>query len=114
MGYRSGGPGIDYGTGSSIRWKENIKLIDSPLDKVLRLRGVYFDWKKDKGGKHDVGMIAEEVRDILPEIVQNDREDPKYAEGMDYSKLTPLLVEAIKEQQKEIDILKNQLKNLNK
>ncbi len=103
------GDGINYGGSSSIRWKKNIKQIDSALDKVMKLRGVYFDWDEEHGGQHDIGMIGEEVGEILPEIVAWDEDNPEFTTGMDYSKLTPLLVEAIKEQQKEIEALKAQL-----
>jgi hypothetical protein len=89
------GPGEDYGSASSIRWKSDIRSIDAPLDKVLRLRGVYFTWDEEHGGEHDVGMIAEEVGEVLPEIVSYEP-DGKYTSGMDYSRLTPLLVEAVK------------------
>ena len=88
------GVGTDYGSNSSIRWKSNIRNIDQPLEKVARLRGVYFDWDSEHGGQHDVGMIAEEVGKVLPEIV-NYEENGIDATGMDYSKLTPLLVEAV-------------------
>ncbi len=80
---------------------------------MAELRGVYFDWDEEHGGQHDVGMIAEEVGKVLPEIVVYE-ENGIDADGMDYSKLTPLLVEAVKElqnivenQQKEIEALKN-------
>ena len=95
------GAGTDYGSPSSIRWKSNVHEIDKPLQKLMRLRGVYFDWDAEHGGHHDVGMIAEEVGQVLPEIV-NYEENGTDATGMDYSKLTPLLVEAIKAQQKQI------------
>ena len=88
------GAGEDYGSASSIRWKSSVRNIDQPLDKIARLRGVYFDWDKEHGGHHDVGMIAEEVGEVLPEIV-NYEENGIDAIGMDYSKLTPLLVEAV-------------------
>jgi hypothetical protein len=101
----------NYGSASSIRWKSNIQPIDNPLDKVLQLRGVYFDWDQEHGGEHDVGMIAEEVGKVLPEIVQYE-EDGIYTSGMDYSKLTPLLVEAIKELKKENDSLKQRIEAL--
>jgi hypothetical protein len=101
----------NYGSASSIRWKSNIQAIDNPLDKVLQLRGVYFDWDQEHGGEHDVGMIAEEVGKVLPEIVQYE-EDGIYTSGMDYSKLTPLLVEAIKELKKENDSLKQRIEAL--
>jgi hypothetical protein len=69
--------------------------IPDPLAKLDQLRGVYFDWGKEHGGQHDVGMIAEEVGKILPEIVSFE-DNGVDASGMDYSKLTPLLVEAVK------------------
>jgi Chaperone of endosialidase len=85
--------GIDYGTSSSIRWKHNVRNIDRPLEKLSLLRGVYFDWDEAHGGQHAVGMIAEEVGKVLPEIVGYE-DNGIDAIGMDYSKLTPLLVEA--------------------
>jgi len=107
------GPGVDYGATSSIRWKKDIIEIDNPLDKLLELRGVYFNWDEEHGGHHDVGCIAEEVGKVLPEIVVYE-ENGIDADGMDYSKLTPLLVEAVKElqqiveaQQKRIEILES-------
>jgi hypothetical protein len=99
------GSGLDYGSASSIRWKENIYQIDSPLEKVMSLRGVYYDWKKDKGGKHAIGFIAEKVAEVLPEIVAFEKDGSGFVSGMDYSKVTPLLVEAIKAQQKMIEEL---------
>jgi len=96
------GPGQNYGAASSIRWKTNIQPIDDPLGKVIRLRGVYFDWDEEHGGQHDVGMIAEEVGEVLPEIVGYE-ENGVYATGMDYSKLTPLLIEAVKELKRQGD-----------
>jgi hypothetical protein len=95
------GPGVNYGASSSIRWKRNIQPIPSPLEKASRLRGVYFDWDAEHGGHHDVGMIAEEVGKVLPEIV-NYEENGIDAHGMDYGKLTPLLVEAVKELHAEV------------
>lgn len=109
--FYASGPGVDYGTSSSIRWKSDIRAIDEPLGKVLRMRGVYFNWDADHGGHHDVGMIAEEVGEVLPEIVEYE-EDGKYTSGMDYSKLTPLLVEAVKELKGENDRLKERVESL--
>jgi hypothetical protein len=100
--FYAGGSGTDYGSSSSIRWKHNLEPISRPLHKVSRLRGVSFDWDKEHGGHHDVGMIAEEVGEVLPEIVSYE-ENGIDAVGMDYSRLTPLLVEAIKEQQMQIE-----------
>jgi hypothetical protein len=94
---------------SSIRWKENINPIDNALDKVLALRGVYFDWKESK--KHDTGMIAEEVGEVIPEVVTYEKNGID-AQSLDYARLTALLVEAIKEQQKEIELLKAKIEVL--
>jgi len=104
----NGGKGIAYAwvPYSSIRWKENIRPIDDPLNKVDRLRGVYFDWK---GGKqHDLGMIAEEVGNTVPEIVSYE-ENRKDATGLDYGRLVALLVEVLKEQQKEIEGMEREI-----
>lgn len=93
--FYASGPGTDYGSSSSIRWKRNIRNIDDTLEKLSRLRGIYFDWDAEHGGHHDVGMIAEEVGEVLPEIVTFE-ENGVDANGMDYSKMTPLLVESVK------------------
>jgi len=92
---------------SSIKYKENVKLIKSPLEIVSKLDGVRYVWKDTK--KDDIGFIAEDVNLVLPELVQiNDGE----IEGMNYSKITAVLVEAIKEQQKQITELMNEVKKL--
>jgi hypothetical protein len=79
------------------------------LDKVKQLQGVSYDRKSD--GKPEIGVVAEDVAQIVPEIVSR---DPKTNEvqGVDYSRLTALLLEAVKSQQAEIDQLKEQLQQL--
>lgn len=113
MGYDFWAVNGTYGNSSSIRWKRNIVKIDSPLEKLTEIRGVYFDWDEEHGGKHTVGCIAEEVGKVLPEIVIYE-ENGIDAKGMDYSKLTPLLIEAIKEQQKIIENLTMRIEELEK
>jgi len=98
------GHGTNYGSPSSIRWKNDIRPIGEPLEKIMGLRGVYFNWDAEHGGEHDVGMVAEEVGKVLPEIVVYE-ENGIDASGMDYSKLTPLLVEAVKALKTENDEL---------
>lgn len=109
--FYAAGPGENYGAASSIRWKNNIQPLSGALDKVLAMRGVYFDWDAEHGGQHDMGMIAEEVGKILPEIVLYE-ENGVDASGMDYSKLTPVLLEAIKAQQKMIEDLERRIERL--
>jgi len=106
--FYANGPGVNYGGSSSIRWKKNLTPIDHPVEKVKAIRGVYFDWDQEHGGQHDVGMIAEEVGRVLPEIVVYEQNGVD-ASGMDYSKITPLLLEAIKAQQEEIESLRARL-----
>jgi len=111
--------GVDYGSPSSIRWKKNVVNIDDPLGKLAQIRGVYYDLDEAHGGGHEVGMIAEEVGRVLPEIVQY--EDNGYdAIGMDYSRTTPLLVEAVKalmtkqaESEKDLAAKDRQIEELN-
>jgi trimeric autotransporter adhesin len=86
-------------TYSSRRWKANIQTLPDALAKVEHLRGVSYDLKDS--GKHEVGVIAEEVGKVVPEVVTYE-ENGKDARGVDYSRLTALLIEATKEQQKQI------------
>lgn len=109
--FYAAGPGINYGADSSIRWKQNIEEIDSALEMVMQMRGVYFDWDSEHGGKHDMGFVAEEVGQYVPEIVVYE-ENGEYASGMDYGKMTPILLQAIKEQQGIISELRAEIENL--
>ena len=95
---------------SDVSLKENIVEIPSALDMVDKIRGVFFDWKDDyiesKGGedgyfmrKHDVGLIAQEVEAVLPEIVGTRKDGIK---AIKYDRLTALLLQAIKELQAKI------------
>jgi hypothetical protein len=88
--------GDGWSTYSSRRWKTNIRTLRGALTKVEQLRGVSYDLKDS--GKHEVGVIAEEVGAVVPEVVSWDK-NGKDAEGVDYSRLTALLIEAAKEQQ---------------
>jgi len=79
---------------SSIRWKRNISPVNDPLGKLAQIRAVYYDWDDEHGGGHDIGFIGEEVGKVLPEIVAYEP-DSEYVTGMDYGRMTPLLVEAV-------------------
>jgi hypothetical protein len=87
---------------SSIRYKENIENIRYGLDKVVQLRGVTYT-KKDTGVK-EIGLIAEEVESILPDLILRNPEGE--ADSISYSRITALLIEAIKELKIEIEELK--------
>jgi uncharacterized small protein (DUF1192 family) len=97
-------------TYSSRRWKTNIQTLGDALERVRRLRGVSFNWKRD--GQHDIGLIAEEVGEVVPEVVAYE-ENGVDAKSVDYARLTALLVEAVKEQQVQIKELRAEVERLN-
>lgn len=99
---------------SDARLKENVVPIDNALHLLSQIRGVRYDWTDEaiekKGGedgyfvrKKDVGVIAQEVEAILPEIVA---ENPEGIKGVKYERLIALLIEAVKELKAEVDALK--------
>jgi hypothetical protein len=120
---------------SDRRLKENFKHIESPLEKVQKLNGYTFDWNKksEEFGfvpqykTNDVGLIAQEVQEVLPQaavLAPFDRETNSDGEmvsksgenylTIQYERLVPLLIEAIKEQQEQINTLKEEINNLKK
>jgi hypothetical protein len=102
---------------SDARFKTNITPIQNPLQKVLALRGVNFNWNTTDfpqrmfSDQRTVGFIAQEVEKVLPEIVQTENTSEGY-KSVQYDKVVALLVEAVKEQQKQIDRLNKQIKQL--
>jgi hypothetical protein len=88
---------------SDKRLKKNITTIDNPLSKVLKLRGVSYEWLDEAKPGKQIGFIAQETLEVLPEVVTG-TEQTTYS--MQYAPITALLVEAIKEQQKVIDELR--------
>ncbi len=101
---------IAYGAPSDRKYKENIKPIESALDKAMQLQGVTFDWKDSESIldiKEDIGFIAQDVEKVLPELV---RDNGKGNLSLRYQGVTPILLEAIKELKAEIEELKKQIK----
>ena len=92
---------------SDERLKDNVKVIENASDKVAQLRGVEFDWndKQSTYEGHDVGVIAQDVEKVLPELVQT-RDDGYKA--VKYEKIVGLLIEAIKDLQDEVKALKGE------
>ena len=105
---------IAYGSPSDAKYKENVKPIKNALDKVMDLEGVSFDWKENNeilDIKEDIGFIAQDVQKVIPELV---RENEEGNLSLRYQGLIPVLLEAMKEQQKQIDDLKAQMSACNK
>ncbi len=91
---------------SDIRWKKNVQSLPNSLDVVTRLRGVSYEWRRDEfadmnfhEGKH-VGLIAQEVEEVIPEVVNT---APDGYKSVEYANLVAVLIEAVKEQQKIIE-----------
>jgi len=89
---------------STMRIKTNIETLESPLDKISKLRGVSYNLKKNN--EPSIGMIAEEVEEVFPELVSKD--DSGKAAAMSYGRMTAVLLEAIKELKEEVDELKQE------
>jgi hypothetical protein len=94
-----------FSDSSDIRYKRDVRTLPDALDTVMRLRGVSFRWRRDAFPQEDfpagpqVGFVAQEVEPVLPQIVHTDAEGYK---SVEYDHVVPVLVEAVKEQQREI------------
>ena len=102
-------------TVSDERLKENIQVVDNALDKVSQLKGVTFDWKKD--GEKSAGLIAQDVEKVLPSAVKEKglpfkADDDQEYKTVEYSQVTSLLVEAIKELKEENKLLRAEIEAL--
>jgi len=78
---------------SDLNFKKNIQTIDNALEKIEKLRGVYFNYK-NKDDKRQIGMIAQEVETIVPEVIYETNEETK---AIAYNNLIGLLIEGMKE-----------------
>jgi hypothetical protein len=99
---------------SDERLKDNVTPISDPIEKLSKIGGYEFDWKDNDECSHtghDVGVIAQEIEQVLPDIVTT--RDSGY-KAVKYEKLTALLIEVTKSQQAQIDELKRQVEQLSK
>ena len=93
---------------SDISLKDNITPIPNAIDKVLQIRGVTFNRNDIEDNPQQAGVIAQEVEKVLPEVVSEDKDGIK---SVAYGNMVSLLIEAIKEQQGQINMLKEKLEN---
>jgi hypothetical protein len=99
----------DFNTTSDINLKENLEIIENPIEKVKALNGYTFNFK-DEPNRRVAGVIAQEVEEVLPEVVgQMTTEDGTSVKTVSYGNMVALLLEAVKEQQKQIDELRTLL-----
>lgn len=94
---------------SDIKLKTNIKPIENALEKVTKMRGVEFD-RIDRDNEHQIGVIAQEIEEIIPEVVS----DNFGTKAVAYGNISAVLIEAIKEQQNMINTLKQEIEDLKK
>lgn len=100
---------------SDGRLKANVREIDDAMAIVQNIRGVKFEWRRDQTALADlpegdrVGLVAQDVEAVLPEAVVSPEDGYK---SVDYSRLTPVLIEALKAQQRQIDALQAQVDRL--
>ncbi len=129
VGVKTANPSADFAVSGSIcytgsigacsdaRYKRDIHTLDHALDKVVRLRGVSFQWKQDDypeknfPDNEQIGLIAQEVKDVVPQVV-SETNDGYY--NVDYTKLTALLVEAVKELKAENEQLRARIDAMEK
>ncbi len=90
----------DFNSASDINLKENIKTIENSLNTIEQLRGVTFNWKENQ--KPSLGVIAQELQEILPELVNDGN-----IKSVSYNGIIGVLIEAVKELKKEVEELKN-------
>lgn len=96
---------------SDARFKTNVRDLLDPLGSVMKLHGVSFDWKRNDFAERNfsyqpqIGLIAQEVERVYPQLVVKDARGYR---AVEYQNLVPVLIEAIKEQQKQIDSLKSE------
>jgi hypothetical protein len=110
---------------SDRKLKTKIRPIDDALDKVMSIRGVYYNWQdnpqyisdgvvpKDdiERERRNIGVIAQDLQQVVPEVVSSVGKEGKYL-GVDYASLTALLIEAMKEMHTRIEILEDDVDEL--
>lgn len=97
----------DFNSASDIKLKDNVKTIEDPISKIIKIDGVSFDWKDTK--RSSMGVIAQNIETVLPELVTEG--DTK---TVNYNGITGLLIECIKSQQEQINALNKRLDELTK
>ena len=102
-----------YGTPSDLRLKDLKGKVSNALSSIIKLNGYRFDWKEDKSKlfvlKEDIGVIAQEVADVFPELARTNEDGFM---SVRYQGLTAVLIEAIKEQQTQIESQKSEIDEL--
>ena len=105
----SGGSSTVFNTSSDYRLKENIEPMQNGLERLNKLNPVKFSWKET--GEESEGFIAHEVDEVFSDCIHGEK-DGENMQGMDYGRITPLLVKAIQELSTTVDQLKAEITTL--
>ena len=92
----------DFNSLSDLKLKDNVEIIESPVDTVMKIEGVNFNWKES--GKLSMGVIAQQLEETLPQLVSGNE-----IKTVNYNGLVGLLIEVVKDQQKQIDELRSKI-----
>jgi hypothetical protein len=95
---------------SDARLKTNIRPLDYGWHQLASMHPVQYNWKDKPGGATRIGLIAQKVRTLVPEVVSGD--ESRGHLGMNYAELIPVLIQTLKQQQHQLDLLKEQLADL--
>ena len=98
---------VDFNTTSDENLKDNITIISSAIEKIKCINGVSFEWKDS--GQASVGVIAQNVEEVFPELVHGNG-----TKTVNYNGLIAVLIESVKEQQKQINTLRSEIKKFRK
>jgi len=93
---------------SDIRLKENIETIDNPLEKIQKMRGVYYTLKEDSSSKRKIGVIAQEMEEVLPEVVYTGTSEEKW-KSVAYGNIVAVLIEGMKAQESTLRYIESYL-----
>lgn len=93
---------------SDIRLKENIETIDRPLEKIQKMRGVYYTLKEDSSSQRKIGVIAQEMEEVLPEVVHTGTSEDKW-KSVAYGNIVAVLLEGMKAQESTIRSIQSYL-----
>lgn len=93
---------------SDIRLKENIETIDNPLEKIQKMRGVYYTLKEDSSSKRKIGVIAQEMEEVLPEVVYTGTSEDKW-KSVAYGNIVAVLIEGMKAQESTLRYIESYL-----
>lgn len=99
--------------GSDIRLKTNVEDCSYGLQEILKLRTIRYNWKSESDARKEIGLVAQQVKELIPEVVVT-ADDSMQTLMMNYSALIPVLVNAIQDQQKEMESFRNENSEMRK